>query len=741
MVSKERMTTQVHVAAEIFAITYWVPHADDELEDASPFQAFLPGILNTSELFDLVAGMPMDIRELFAERADVITARLAGFARTRIVPMRISAFESIVEHNETMFNVVLAEDVVAERAIQSTVASKRDWLHISTVRRAGAIHIDELSDSTFADYFRRVVRGRKDALELGLFNEFLGAPLRNWSAASVDCPRYMHNLTRPNERALSAFQFAQRGVEPMTPKSKNLYVAGSIRSARAVEAQRKKLTVKYGIPPHVNDLTLAVDSLTWGVAGADLRERLIAAGVSKQEASLILAGLNRSGYAAEVRFGGKSGDFGDLMFAVLGMRSAELRAFTSALILHSGLRLTPVLRLNPGLNRLRPSLIEIGNCARGNGPHRDFKLSKLSKRLADEMLQIVDRRTMAAVRGSAHRPSEVGIVADLPIEWLPVDGVPLCVKHDVSRVPCNPGNVMFAQCASNEISYVSRESFNEVLVVRSFRQGDPIARHLEDALSRRFGGEDAESAKVRFVDVSTPNEFRDAVNGFDGSIMIFDGHGTRDVETGVGSIVVGGKPLDIWGLRNELTLPPIVLLSACDTYPIDGSHGSSAVGMLALGARTVLGTMLPVHSIRACSLLARLIYRLAAFLPIAMRMYPNGVNWRLLMSGMLRMAYASEVIQSFAVAFQLELQQRIKIQLDANTNINSRNPKWHELLQKQLGLAASLPIGKVQAYCEKCAWITDSMRYVQLGRPELIHVVEKVPIDYMELQAMAVGIQ
>ena len=43
MASDEMGVTKIHVAAEIFAITYWIPHADDELEEAKfPFQGFLP---------------------------------------------------------------------------------------------------------------------------------------------------------------------------------------------------------------------------------------------------------------------------------------------------------------------------------------------------------------------------------------------------------------------------------------------------------------------------------------------------------------------------------------------------------------------------------------------------------------------------------------------------------------------------------------------------------------------------
>lgn len=99
------------------------------------------------------------------------------------------------------------------------------------------------------------------------------------------------------------------------------------------------------------------------------------------------------------------------------------------------------------------------------------------------------------------------------------------------------------------------------------------------------------------------------------------------------------------------------------------------------------------------------------------------------MSGMLRMVYASELIYSFALAFGLAPPTIFRIQNDANSDINLRNPRWHENLQKRLAVAASTNVGKVKSYCEKYLWITDSMKYVQLGRPELIHVVEKLPLD------------
>lgn len=336
---------------------------------------------------------------------------------------------------------------------------------------------------------------------------------------------------------------------------------------------------------------------------------------------------------------------------------------------------------------------------------------------------------LAEVRGRANRIGEISLIADLPLELLSIHGVPLSLKHDVSRIPCNPGNVMFSQCVQNDISFISRSSLDEILVIRSFAESDPIAKHLELALSARIDGSTPSTQHIKFKDVASTDEFIKAVSNYKGSMLIFDGHGSRDSDTGVGSIIVGGKPLDIWTLRGELSLPPIVLLSACDTYPIDGSHGSSAVGMLALGAKAVLGTLLPVHSGRSSAFLARLLFRLSEFLPLIMARYPHGVNWRYLMSGMLRMVYASELGHSYGASVGLRWESLEEPLTQANVHINQRDPKWLEQFQRNLATAANTPLSSVQAYRERYAWFTDSMNYVHLGRPELIHVVDQSPKD------------
>lgn len=419
------------------------------------------------------------------------------------------------------------------------------------------------------------------------------------------------------------------------------------------------------------------------------------------------------------------------MQSVVYMRAAELRAFTAALSLLGTSTFTPTLRLNPGLNRLRGSLTQISGCARGNSPHQNFKLKKLADRLSVSMESIIDKRMIAAIRRNARGTSSICLVSDLPLEWLRIDGMPLGIRHDVSRIPATPGNVMLAESARSEHLILGLRDFREILVVRSFGKDDPIAKDLEWAITAPlWSSNGGEMPIVRFVDVSTIDEFVEAVSAYKGALLIFDGHGAADDETGVGSIFIDGHPVDIWNLKDRLRLPPIVLLSACDTFPVDGSHGSTAIGMLSLGATTVLGTLLPINSKRAALFIARLIYRIAKFIPIMATGRRLGVDWRYIMSGMLRMTYASEIISQFEKDFGVEFLEVLRTK--TNVDINSRDDKWLTQMIRRLAAVVNKPARDIWAWFEERVEMVDSLKYVQLGRPELIVVHEISPQEALE---------
>ena len=321
------------------------------------------------------------------------------------------------------------------------------------------------------------------------------------------------------------------------------------------------------------------------------------------------------------------------MFA---MRRQEAAAYTASLCIHASHDITPVLRLEPRINRIRSKLSDIGNCARGDGPHRSFKLRKLAARMSDELVTCIHKRYVEILSQPRDRIEGLSLVTDLPLEFMALNGMPLGMLFDSSRIPVTPGNLSFGQLLQHRTVELSHREFGEVLIVRSFSKTDPLRKSLEYSIGA-FSKNPKELPNVRIVDVDSPQEFIRAVNNYTGAILIFDGHGSHNAMDQTSPIIVGDEPMDVWLYRNELRLPPIVILSACDTVPLDGSHGSSAVGFLNAGAVTVLGTVLPITAATAGAFVARLLFRIAQFLPQSARYSDRPLEWRGFLAGLLRM--------------------------------------------------------------------------------------------------------
>ena len=201
-----------------------------------------------------------------------------------------------------------------------------------------------------------------------------------------------------------------------------------------------------------------------------------------------------------------------------------------------------------------------------------------------------------------------------------------------------------------------------------------------------------------------------------------------DTELGMGSLIVCGKPLNVWDMKREVTLPPIVMFSACDTQPIDGSHGSVATAAYALGAPAILGTLLPIDGRSEASFNARLLPRLEQFLLVALKM-PSKLTWREVVSGMLRMAHVSEAAWRLNRATRMELSEYelSQVQMAANVAINARQPDWHRTFVTALSTVSGRDTRELERGLQRHYGLTDALKYVQLGNPERLIIVKEHP--------------
>ena len=124
----------------------------------------------------------------------------------------------------------------------------------------------------------------------------------------------------------------------------------------------------------------------------------------------------------------------------------------------------------------------------------------------------------------------------------------------------------------------------------------------------------------------------------------------------------------------RIRIPPIVILSACDTHAADRNHATTANGFLAMGTRAVLASVFPLDARSAALFTARLLYRIAAFIPTAVRVFDSALTWTEIISGMLRMQLLSDFREALTQRRSITDEQSLKLGVDGNMAINSRSP-------------------------------------------------------------------
>ncbi len=181
------------------------------------------------------------------------------------------------------------------------------------------------------------------------------------------------------------------------------------------------------------------------------------------------------------------------------------------------------------------------------------------------------------------------------------------------------------------------------------------------------------------VNVSSESELIDALNDFSGGIVVFDCHGNHGGETAHGWLCIGDDKVDVWSLAHRARIPPIVILSACSTHPIDGSHASVANGLFRCGAISVIGTYAPIRADHAGLFVARLLFRISEFIPIVIK--SRSISWREVITGFFKMSYSTDVLQYMvSESKMLTKQQYIEIHNEVNYIINSGQDDWTKSL-------------------------------------------------------------
>ena len=725
-------------------VMYFVPHMPQRLEDASPFCMFTPGLLDSSELFMFASELPGDVREMYAKPSNVVHLRLRKLLTKHVIPIDIHRLTQAFGDNEipSLFRIVLTASPEVADCVDRIVATDGfSFLHLSAIPGASRTDIQTFQKSDlrryFVDQLGRVAgvkpemagycRALVDSIPAEINPDSIRLPLR---AAE-------HNVTAPNERVLRAFGYALSGNDPILPEGRknafqtHRYVKKIVESAKAVSVERKNNAASYGSDIIDNAFVFTAPSFHWTHKKNYRRMwgRLGERGEGSKAAQLAYkAAVRQDTYFDKIDSDREEEIFKTKEFqSITVSRARDLRCYTASITLYATQRMTPVMRLEPRVNNANGEAKMLCHSVRECGIHRvEQKQSRLAKSLSDRLTQLIDRKYLRLLDDlrSRERIQGLKLISDAPLEWMRVSDVPLGLLFDVSKIPTMPGNLLIGHCVAPPMR-IAANQLTKILVLRTFADGDPLKYFVENAIRGFIKDDLVEKVNLKYVDVTSEDELVEAISVFDGAIVIFDGHGGFENTHGVGTIIVGGEPIEVWNLRSRCRLPPIVIFSACDTHPLDGSHGSCANAAFALGATTVLATSMPVDGRLAAIFIGRLIYRIVEFIPLAIRSR-EVMTWREVISGMLRMSYTTEVTRLLVECGEIDLSEaaRDRILLVANHAINMRHGRWFDLYMDALEKESGQRRRELVKTVSRVASMVDAIKYVQLGNPEDIVIVD-----------------
>jgi hypothetical protein len=697
-------------------IYYVLPIAGDD-DSLTSFQGFSRGACAAAHLIGYMRGLPTSAIELQGGYDKRMLLACGGVTPYQVVALNTVHLHHVKPEWERPFVVVLSWDNT-DAAVAAWIAlSSPRPLHVTNAPGVGDITLDGLCEETVGPFVKRRL---KELSRRGLFGgaptELLAALLDVPPRTMLDFPSTGHNAVVPNEYVLerAGHQFPE--VTPFNPGAGDQpCIDAIVRSARRV------LMVREEQP----DLRTPAFIITCpGISTAMERHFLERVAKESDPSKLRLAAATAKAWRwirSERGYFYTSSDpefaFSDYSQAVMAERAEELFAYTHALDIRAASDVSAVLRLPPAIRACSAATNDIARCHSGRAP-RQVKLKKLATmvpRLQEKLRSSCPKELLELVDTD---PTGVRVISDLPLEWLPLrDGQPLAFRHTCSRIPCTPGNVMFQTTLPRKKIRLRREALHGLLVVRSFAAGDPLRDLLAFALEQLTTI--VPELNIQLVDITTSAQLIQALDAFDGCWFIFDGHGQRDELSS--SLVIGEETVDLMSFRGKVRIPPIAIPLACWMHPVDGKHTSAGNAFLACGARTVVGSLMPLDGVDAAMFAARLAHTAIHVLTNLFEAGASEVSWATLFSITQQSRFVSEAAAVVAGAYpKMDEDAIAAVGVSTSAAICNRERAWYGDCLAGFARAAGCAPRDIKSLLARKLPLPECLLYVQLGDPESI---------------------
>ncbi len=696
--------------------------------NCSFFQGFSYQVLyDYNSIFSALSFAPHDLFELFINNMDYAASKMAGsILDINLIKEDLIDDEHIDFNGE--FNILWSTRLTLNSTNKILHKFNFEPIHISTEKDSSCIYIGDLTESMFLELFRDLVKKIYSLNPNCEYKELLEKLVKIESPCIekkiFPFPPLRHNCVHPLRKTLQSYGYYSDETEEVRPNL-NIYqhIEGIVKLAKLVEDIRKQCDLPSFIVkndaiiycPSIFALLYKTNSRLW----EDLYRKLKKS--SRNFLKQII--IRNKGYGnswnividSEENFNPYKDE---IIGPLLQERQAELRLFTNIVSIVAVNQFCPAIRLPNSVMLHHDSLKNIADLIK-NANKKNIRV--LNKKISAYSEALKNDIGTDLINTSLIDKDKLFAICDFPIEWISLNGFPLMFTHEISRVCSTPGNLFAQMVLSGQRMLIPYKAFKNILILRSFKDNDPVREHLKFSVDQFDRTDCYKNLDINFIDVNSVNELVETLNSFTGLIAIFDCHGSHGGENGFGWLNIGNEKIDVWQLGNKCRIPPIVILSACSTHPIDGSHASVANGFFRCGALSVVGTYAPVTAIHSGIFVARLLYRISDFVPLIIKDRP--FTWREIVSGFLKMSYSTDILRGMRYDLQIITDKQYNdIHIKSNCIINSYQPNWTSEFVRAIEQETSMDIEKIKRIIQDNFQFTETMLYSQLGRPENISI-------------------
>jgi len=400
---------------------------------------------------------------------------------------------------------------------------------------------------------------------------------------------------------------------------------------------------------------------------------------------------------------------------------------------------SPIIKIQLNNSDIYPLVRNLSDVDRSSGRKVHDMMDKLRRLLVVHMGYWMEKLETSPSAG-------IKIISNLPLEWSFHQGLPMIVRHEVSRIPVTPGYVASKLLLDNRNIHISMDAFKEILIISSFAEDDPIRNdlkssieviqklvnpqlELEGFIKKGFipdhpeirvteDGSGALDIKIKWIDVANKSELIKAINDNKSAITVFDLHGSHGIDGGL--IHLKDEAVSVFDICRDISPSPIVILSTCDTSPVDKGHRSTAEAFFLAGAKTLISSALPIKSDLASTFLARLLVRIRHYLPARLRPGSEPLRWSTFVSGMIRRSYYLELLNLLQKRLKFDDKLKYNVIFAIGLRIDPLSPGWVKEAKGEITSRLGITEAYLDSFVEKNAQFTECMKYFQIGRPESI---------------------